>query len=94
MQKSTGPDPSLSRVNAAIDGLCAAVLRNSEVTLSAKETSVWGGPGGQLRVRRLGRPARGSAGRPYIRRPRWPRSTRVTEVWRRHALNEWTVVVR
>ncbi|GGV85301.1 hypothetical protein GCM10010294_64580 [Streptomyces griseoloalbus] len=39
MQKSTGPAPSLSRVSAAIDGLCAAVERNNEVTLSAK-----GGP--------------------------------------------------
>lgn len=41
IQKSTGPVPSLSRANAAIDGLCAAVLRNSEVTLeSANGTSV------------------------------------------------------
>ncbi|GAA1434736.1 hypothetical protein GCM10009601_59790 [Streptomyces thermospinosisporus] len=47
MQKSTGPAPSLSRVSAAIDGLCAAVVRNSEVTLSAKGTSVCGGPGGE-----------------------------------------------
>src|SRR5690606_6311101 len=34
-------------VSAAIDGLCAAVVRNSEVTLSAKGTSVCGGPGGE-----------------------------------------------
>ncbi|GHJ98674.1 hypothetical protein SY2F82_04720 [Streptomyces sp. Y2F8-2] len=40
MQKSTGPTPSFSRVSAAIEGLCAAELRNSEVTLSAKATSV------------------------------------------------------
>src|ERR671918_257783 len=72
MQKSTGPAPSPpSRVSAAIDGLCAAVLRNSEVTLSAKGASVWGGLGGDDRARRLGWPARGSTGRPYIRRLRW-----------------------
>ncbi|CAM5663596.1 hypothetical protein SALBM217S_05332 [Streptomyces griseoloalbus] len=51
MQKSTGPAPSLSLVSAAIDGLCAAVLRNSEVTLSAKGTSVCGGPAGEGRAR-------------------------------------------
>ncbi|GHB34561.1 hypothetical protein GCM10010377_26910 [Streptomyces viridiviolaceus] len=47
MQKSTGPAPAsrpLSRVSAAIDGLCAAVLRNSEVTLPVKGTSVAGWP--------------------------------------------------
>ncbi|GHB88753.1 hypothetical protein GCM10010332_11950 [Streptomyces albogriseolus] len=48
MQKSTGPAPSLSLVSAAIDGLCAAVLRNNEVTLSAKGTSVCGGPAGDV----------------------------------------------
>ncbi|GGR01197.1 hypothetical protein GCM10015536_02230 [Streptomyces griseomycini] len=48
MQKSTGPAPSPSRVSAAIDGLCAAVLRNSEVTLPAKGTSVCGGPAGDV----------------------------------------------
>ncbi|GAA2280456.1 hypothetical protein GCM10010415_56370 [Streptomyces atrovirens] len=48
MQKSTGPAPSLSRVSAAIDGLCAVVLRNNEVTLSAKGTSVCGGPAGEV----------------------------------------------
>ncbi|GGW38818.1 hypothetical protein GCM10010503_13800 [Streptomyces lucensis JCM 4490] len=52
MQKSTGPDPSLSRASAAIEGLCAAVLRNNEVTLSGKGTSV------------ERRPVRGSTGRP------------------------------
>ncbi|GAA4794831.1 hypothetical protein GCM10023220_21430 [Streptomyces ziwulingensis] len=40
MQKSTGPAPSLARASAAIDGLCAAVERNSEVTSPAKVTSV------------------------------------------------------
>lgn len=38
IQKSTGPTPSPpSRVSAAIEGLCAAVLRNNEVTLSDME---------------------------------------------------------
>ncbi|GAA4292778.1 hypothetical protein GCM10023086_02980 [Streptomyces venetus] len=47
MQKSTGPAPSPpSRVNAAIEGLCAAVLRNSEVTLSAMEPPYEAGPWG------------------------------------------------
>src|SRR5690606_22811923 len=46
MQKSTGPAPSLSRVSAAIDGLCAAVLRNNEVTLSAMEPPCTAGPPG------------------------------------------------
>ncbi len=46
MQKSTGPAPSLSRVSAAIDGLCAVVLRNSEVTLSAMEPPCAAGPPG------------------------------------------------
>ncbi|GGP98949.1 hypothetical protein GCM10010279_02120 [Streptomyces mutabilis] len=84
MQKSTGPAPAsppLSRVSAAIDGLCAAVLRNNEVTLPDKWTSV------------CGRPARGSAGRPYIRRSGAGCSTRVKKVCP-HASNEWTVVVR
>ncbi|GHI08014.1 hypothetical protein Scel_63350 [Streptomyces cellostaticus] len=63
MQKSTGPDPSLSRASAAIEGLCAAVLRNNEVTLSGKGTSVEGWP------------VRGSTGRPWIRRGRQWRST-------------------
>ncbi|GGW18462.1 hypothetical protein GCM10018980_61960 [Streptomyces capoamus] len=41
MQKSTGPVPSPpSRVSAAMEGLCAAVPRNNEVTLPAKGTSV------------------------------------------------------
>ncbi|BDH03969.1 hypothetical protein HEK131_11960 [Streptomyces seoulensis] len=44
MQKSTGPVPSLSRASAAIEGLCAAVLRNNEVTLSGKGTSEDGWP--------------------------------------------------
>ncbi|GHA65881.1 hypothetical protein GCM10010330_18010 [Streptomyces tendae] len=47
MQKSTGPAPAaspLSRASAAIEGLCAAVLRNNEVTLPDKWTSVSGRP--------------------------------------------------
>src|SRR5690606_28154816 len=51
MQKSTGPAPSLSRVSAAIDGLCAAVLRNNEVTLSAMEPPCTAGPPGTNRAR-------------------------------------------
>ncbi|GAB7108143.1 hypothetical protein JCM4814A_64570 [Streptomyces phaeofaciens JCM 4814] len=47
IQKSTGPVPSPpSRVSAAIDGLCAAVLRNNEVTLSAMEPPYGAGPVG------------------------------------------------
>ncbi|GGQ46425.1 hypothetical protein Saso_04180 [Streptomyces asoensis] len=47
MQKSTGPTPSPpSRVSAAIDGLCAAVLRNNEETLSAMEPPYGAGPAG------------------------------------------------
>ncbi|GHH83505.1 hypothetical protein GCM10017771_10270 [Streptomyces capitiformicae] len=54
MQKSTGPTPSPpSRASAAIEGLCAAVLRNNEVTLSAMEPPLGGGPAGDDRVRRL-----------------------------------------
>ena len=53
IQKSTGPAPSPpSRVSAAIDGLCAAVLRNSEVTLSAMEPPYGAGPVGTDRARR------------------------------------------
>ncbi|GAA4584711.1 hypothetical protein GCM10023177_07890 [Streptomyces violaceoruber] len=47
MQKSTGPAPAaspLSRASAAIEGLCAAVLRNNEVTFPDKWTSVSGRP--------------------------------------------------
>ncbi len=45
IQKSTGPAPSPpSRVRAAIDGLWAAVLRNSDVTLSAMEPPYEAGP--------------------------------------------------
>src|SRR4051812_13785475 len=54
MQKSTGPVPSPPcRVNAAIDGLCAALLRNSEVTLSAMEPPYGAGPAGTDRARRV-----------------------------------------
>ncbi|CAM5375253.1 hypothetical protein SVIRM249S_02052 [Streptomyces viridochromogenes] len=69
MQKSTGPAPSPpSRVSAAIDGLCAAVLRNSEVTLSAMEPPYGAGPAGRTGPVVIGWPARGSTGRRYIRR--------------------------
>ncbi|GGX60910.1 hypothetical protein GCM10010510_01450 [Streptomyces anandii JCM 4720] len=66
MQKSTGPAPSPpSRVSAAIDGLWAALPRNSEVTLSAMEPPYGAGPALETAGPVvLGRPARGSAGRP------------------------------
>ncbi|GAB3167368.1 hypothetical protein GCM10027162_03260 [Streptomyces incanus] len=47
IQKSTGPAPSLSRASAAMEGLCAAVLRNNEVTLSAMEPPCTAGPSGE-----------------------------------------------
>ncbi|GAA3772100.1 hypothetical protein GCM10022206_08310 [Streptomyces chiangmaiensis] len=47
MQKSTGPVPSPPcRVSVAIEGLCAPVPQNSEVTLSPMEPPYEAGPVG------------------------------------------------
>ncbi len=96
MQKSTGPAPSLSRVSAAIDGLCAAVLRNSEVTLPAKGTSVCGGPAGAVRARHAWAARAGERGPPMSTesgaRPFSSCEGNVTAA--AHEPNEWIVVVR
>src|SRR4051812_29924969 len=81
IQKSTRPVPSPpSRASAAMDGLCAAVLRNNEVTLSAIEPPYGADPAGTTGSVVIGWPARGSTGRPYIRMPAWRCSTGVKEV--------------
>ncbi|GAA3853275.1 hypothetical protein GCM10023084_04340 [Streptomyces lacrimifluminis] len=64
IQKSTGPVPSLSRASAAIEGLCAAVLRKSEVTLSAMEPPYVADPLGRTGPPTLGGPRGGARAAP------------------------------
>ncbi|GAA3854588.1 hypothetical protein GCM10022207_17270 [Streptomyces lannensis] len=61
MQKSTGPVPSPpSRVSAAIEGLCAAVPRNSEVTVSPMEPPYEADPVGTAGPSSVGGPRGGA----------------------------------
>ncbi|BFO21179.1 hypothetical protein SHKM778_75670 [Streptomyces sp. KM77-8] len=80
MQKSTGPAPSLSRASAAIDGLCAALLRNNEVTLSAMEPPCVTGPLGTDGPVKAWVARAGSTGRPGVRTDDRGRSAHVRKM--------------
>src|SRR5690606_37500120 len=97
-------------VSAAIDGLCAAVLRNNEVTLSAMEPPCTAGPPGTNRARHAWVARAGEHGPPVHTKGRVTRFNRCEKTVTAgtpgacsasrapaaggHTPNEWTVVVR